>query len=146
MRPCLRRILPKSKVLFYFFFCRQKDSMQRIFIQKRFLFTVGRVCRVKLFTSGSRNSLKNEEVETEMRKWLRQQSKILVCCGFRRTGKAMGQAYQCCWRIRREINVFFFQFRISHILRYISICDLFTDPPSYFNSLGLGGSPSSASG
>jgi hypothetical protein len=41
---------------------------------------------------------------TEVRKWLRQQS-TLLCCGFRRTGKAMGQVYQCWWRICREINV-----------------------------------------
>jgi hypothetical protein len=32
--------------------------------------------------------------------------KRLLCCGFRRTGKAMGQVYQCWWRICREINVF----------------------------------------
>jgi hypothetical protein len=44
----------------------------------------------------------------EVRKWLRQQSKWLLFCGFRRTGKAMGQMYQCWWRICREINVFFF--------------------------------------
>jgi hypothetical protein len=43
----------------------------------------------------SRNSLKGEEVETEARKWLRQKSIRLLCCGFRRTGKAMGQVYQC---------------------------------------------------
>jgi hypothetical protein len=36
-------------------FCRQKDSMERIFIKKYFLFTVGNVCHVKRFTSGSRN-------------------------------------------------------------------------------------------
>jgi hypothetical protein len=35
------------------FFCGQKDSMQRIFIRKCFLFTVGSVCRVKRFTPGS---------------------------------------------------------------------------------------------
>jgi hypothetical protein len=34
------------------FFCGQKDSMQRIFIKKCFLFTVGSVCRVKRFTTG----------------------------------------------------------------------------------------------
>jgi hypothetical protein len=33
--------------------------------------------------------------------------KRLLCCGFRRTDKAMGQVYQCWWRICREINVFF---------------------------------------
>jgi hypothetical protein len=34
--------------------------------------------------------------------------KILLCCRFRRTGKAMGQVrvYQCWWRILREMNVF----------------------------------------
>jgi hypothetical protein len=32
--------------------------------------------------------------------------KRLVCCGFRRTGKAMGHVYQCWWRICREINDF----------------------------------------
>jgi hypothetical protein len=29
----------------------------------------------------------------------------LLCCGFRRTGKATGQVYQCWWRICRETNV-----------------------------------------
>jgi histone-lysine N-methyltransferase SETMAR len=36
----------------------------------------------------------DEEVETEMRKWLRRSQKTL-CCRFRRTGKATGQVYQC---------------------------------------------------
>jgi hypothetical protein len=40
----------------------------------------------------------------------------------------MGQVYQC-WCICREINVFF---RLeSHVLSLITICDLFTDSPSY---------------
>jgi hypothetical protein len=34
------------------FFCGSKDSMQRIFIKKRFLFTVGSVCRVNLSITG----------------------------------------------------------------------------------------------
>jgi hypothetical protein len=34
------------------FFCVQKDSVQRIFINKCFLFTVGSICRVKRFTAG----------------------------------------------------------------------------------------------
>jgi hypothetical protein len=55
--------------------------------------------------------------------------KRLLCCGFRRTGKAMGHVYQCWRRICREINVFLFQVQISHVLRFISICDLFTDSP-----------------
>jgi hypothetical protein len=59
-------------------------------------------------------------------------AKRLSCCGFRRTGKALGQVYQCWWRICWEINVFV-QVRISHVSRFISICDLFTDSPSYMN-------------
>jgi hypothetical protein len=54
----------------------------------------------------------------------------LLCCGFRRTCKAVGQLYQCRWRIRRELNVFF-QVRISHVSRFISIFYLFTDISSY---------------
>jgi hypothetical protein len=56
--------------------------VQRIFIKKCFLSTVGSVCGVKRFTTGSRNSLKDKEVETEMRKWLRQQSKDFYAAGF----------------------------------------------------------------
>jgi hypothetical protein len=47
--------------------------------------------------------------------------KRLLWCGFRRTGKAMGQIYHCWWRICGEING----------LRFICICNLFTDPSSY---------------
>jgi hypothetical protein len=69
--------------------------MQRISIKKRSLFMVGSVCRVKLFTAGSRNCLlcgkrfaDDEDVETEVRKWLRQQSKDFCAAGFG-TGKAI---------------------------------------------------------
>jgi hypothetical protein len=34
------------------FFCEQKDSMQRIFVKKYFLFMLGSVCRVKRFITG----------------------------------------------------------------------------------------------
>jgi hypothetical protein len=51
--------------------------MQWLFINKCFLFTVESVCRVKRFTTGSRNChlggkyfADDEEVETEVRKWL----------------------------------------------------------------------------
>jgi hypothetical protein len=47
-----------------------------------FLFTVGSVCRPKRFTIGSRNSLKEEEVETEVPKWLIQQIKDFYAAGF----------------------------------------------------------------
>jgi hypothetical protein len=56
-----------------------------IFIEKFFLFMVGSVCHLKWFTTGSRNvaniSLMTKEVETEARKWLRQQSKDFYAVG-----------------------------------------------------------------
>jgi hypothetical protein len=59
-------------------FCGQKDSIQRIFVKKCFLFTVGSVCRVKRFTTGSRISLmdvrKSQMITDQVRKWLRQHS------------------------------------------------------------------------
>jgi hypothetical protein len=44
--------------------------------------------------------------------------KRLLCCGFRRNGKAMGQLYQCRWRICRGINVFFsrFEYHMFYVL------------------------------
>jgi hypothetical protein len=63
--------------------------MQRIFIKKYFLFMVGSVCCVKRFTTGSRNCrlggkhfTDDEAVETEVQKWLRQQSKDFYAMGF----------------------------------------------------------------
>jgi hypothetical protein len=112
----------------------QNDLMRRIFIKKYFLFAMGSVCRVKRFTTGSRNSLKDvrksQMLPDEVRKWLRQQSKDFCAAGF----DAMGQVYRCWWTISREIN-FFIQFRISYILRFISICDLFTDSSSYLHKI-----------
>jgi hypothetical protein len=58
------------------FFCGQKDLMQRILIKKYFLFTVG-PRDFHLFGPlknhlGGRRFADDEEVETEVRKWLRQ--------------------------------------------------------------------------
>jgi hypothetical protein len=67
-------------------FCDQKDSMQRMFIKKCFPFTVGNVCRVKRFTGGSRNSLKDagksQMMPDQFWKWPRQQSKDFYAAGF----------------------------------------------------------------
>jgi hypothetical protein len=60
--------------------------MQRIFIKKFFLLTVGSVCLVKQFHLGDKCFADDEEVETEVWKWLRRQPKDL-----RAAGKAMGQ-------------------------------------------------------
>jgi hypothetical protein len=43
---------------------------------------VGSVCRVKQFSLGGRRFADDEEVETEVRKWLRQQSKDFYSAGF----------------------------------------------------------------
>jgi hypothetical protein len=53
-----------------------------IFIKKCFLFTVGSVCRVKQFSLGGKRFVVDEEVKTEVQKWLRQQSKDLYAAGF----------------------------------------------------------------
>jgi hypothetical protein len=49
--------------------------------------------------------------------------KRLIYCGFWRTGKAMGQVLV----VDMSRNRCFFQVRISQVLRFISICDLFSD-------------------
>jgi hypothetical protein len=57
-------------------------------IHKFFLFTLGSVCRVKRFTTASTNChlgdkrFADEEVETQVRKWLRQQSNDLYAAVF----------------------------------------------------------------
>jgi hypothetical protein len=52
----------------------------------------------------------------EVQKWLRT-VKRLLCCGFQCTGKAMGQVYECWWRICREINIFSrFEYNMFYVL------------------------------
>jgi hypothetical protein len=43
---------------------------------------MGSVCRVKRFTAGGKRFAEDEEVETEVWKWLRQQSKDFYAAGF----------------------------------------------------------------
>jgi hypothetical protein len=45
--------------------------------------------------------------------------KRLLCCGFRRTGKVMGQVYHCWWRICREM--FFPGSKITRFTFYIHL-------------------------
>jgi hypothetical protein len=56
--------------------------VQNIFIEKYFLFTLGSVRRVKRFNLGGKRFSDDEEVETEVRKWLTQQSKDFYAAGF----------------------------------------------------------------
>jgi hypothetical protein len=109
----------------------KRTQMQRIFIKNYFVFTDTIACHVKRFTSGwqiFRWWWRGWNGDTEVAEKTVQ---TFLFCGFRGTIKAMRQEYQCWWRICREINVFFFMFRISHVLRFISISNIFTDSPSY---------------
>jgi hypothetical protein len=76
-------------VIWFFLGVGQKDLLQTIFIKKCFLFMVGSVCCIKWFTAGSRNChhggkcvTDDEEFETEVWKWLRQQPKDFYAVGF----------------------------------------------------------------
>jgi hypothetical protein len=56
--------------------------MRRIFIKKCFLFTVGSVCCAKRFRLVGKRFAEDEEVETEVLKLLRKQSKEFYVAGF----------------------------------------------------------------
>jgi hypothetical protein len=56
--------------------------MQKIFIKKCSLFTVGSVCRAKRFGLGGKLFADDEKIETEVLKWLRRQSKDFYAAGF----------------------------------------------------------------
>jgi hypothetical protein len=56
--------------------------MRRIFIKMCFLFTAGSVIRVKEFTACCKHFADDEEVDTEVRKWLRQQPEVFCAAGF----------------------------------------------------------------
>jgi hypothetical protein len=93
---------------------------------------VGSVCRIKLFHLGGRR-FADEEIETEVRKWLRQQSKDFHDVGsthWQSDGTDVSMLVEDMSRNKR-----FFQVRISHVLRCVSIYDLFTDSPSYIGIL-----------
>jgi hypothetical protein len=52
----------------------------------------------------------------------------LQCCGFRRTGKTLGQVYHCYWRMCREINILSrFEYRVFYVL-YQFVTYLLTFP------------------
>jgi hypothetical protein len=71
----------------------------------------------------------DKEVETEVRKWLRQQSKDFCAVGFDALVKRWGKCINIDGGyVEKQM---FFQVRTAHVLRFISICDLFTDSPSY---------------
>jgi hypothetical protein len=58
----------------------------------------------------------DEEVEMEVEA-AETTVRRLLCCGFRCTGKTTGQAYQCWWRICREIHVFYrFEYHTFNVI------------------------------
>jgi hypothetical protein len=115
----LEDILPKSSILFCFF-SWTKVSMQSIFINKYFLFTVISVCRVKRFTTRWKTYLWSrrgwnggaEVVDTTV--------KILLCCGFRSIGKIMEDK-------SRNRFFFIFEYHIFYVL-YPFVTHLLTLP------------------
>jgi hypothetical protein len=75
MATVLEGCITKEQLSVVRFFCGQRGSMIRVSIKKYFSFTVGSVCRVKRFKTGGKYFADEEQVETDVRKWLRQQSK-----------------------------------------------------------------------
>jgi hypothetical protein len=101
-------------------------------IRKEMFPVYGGKCGVKRFTSGSGNSLndvrKSQMMPDQVRKWLRQQSKDFYAADF----DALVKRRYKCIKVGGgyvEKQVFFFQVPISHVLRFMFICDLFTHSP-----------------
>jgi hypothetical protein len=59
-----------------------EDSLQRIFIMKCPVFTVRRVYRAKRFSLDGKRFVDDEEVDTEVWKWLKHRSKDFYSPGF----------------------------------------------------------------
>jgi hypothetical protein len=76
--------------------------MQRILIIKYFQLTLGSVCRVKQFSLGGKRLADGDEVETEVRKLLRQQSKHFYATSL----DVLVKQWDKCINVCREIDVF----------------------------------------
>jgi hypothetical protein len=113
-------VLSKSSI-----FYGQRDSMQRMFTNKCFLFLLGSVCHIKLFHLGGRYFAYDEEVEMEVWKWPRQQSKDFHAACF----NALVQQWTSVSMLVEDMsrNKRLFQVRISRVLCFTSIYDVFTD-------------------
>jgi hypothetical protein len=78
---------------------------------------------------GGKSFADDEEVETEIRKWLRQQSKDVYAAGF----DALVKRWDKCINVGGgyiKKYMFFPGSNITCFLRFIFVCDLFTDSPS----------------
>jgi hypothetical protein len=72
--------------------------MRKILLKKCYLFTVGSVSRVKRFHLCGKRFADDEEVETEVRNWLRKQSKDFYAAGF----EALVKQWDKCTNVARE--------------------------------------------
>jgi hypothetical protein len=114
-------------------FCRLKDLMQRIFIKKCFLFTVGSVCRVKRFTTGCLKFSwwrRGWNGGAEMAETSQKSSMLRVSTQWQSYGTSVSMLTEDMSRNK----CFFPQSSNIIILRFISIFDLCTDSPSHNDS------------
>jgi hypothetical protein len=102
---------PKSSVLLCVF-CGQKKlnakDINKVSCLRREVFLSRKAVHnlVEKFSQGRSKVADDAEADAEVAETT---VKRLLCCGFRRTGKAMGHVYQCWRRICREI-IFFLSF------------------------------------
>jgi hypothetical protein len=111
METVLESVLPDNSVLSFFFFFWAKGVIAKDIHKEMFLVYGGKCSShkavhnlVEKFSQGRSKVADDARPDAEVAETT---VKRLVCCGFQRTGKAMGQVYQCWWRICREINVYF---------------------------------------
>jgi hypothetical protein len=93
------------------FFCGQKDSMKRKCLSRKAVHNWVR---------------KSQMMPDQVRKWLRQQSEGFCSAGFDARVKRWDKFISVCGGYV-ENKCYIFPVRISHVLRFIHICDLFTD-------------------
>jgi hypothetical protein len=106
-------------------FCGQKNCVQRIVINKCSLCYGGKCLSriaiqnwVEKFSQGRSKVADDSRTGAEVAETT---VKRFVCCSFRRTSKAIGQVYQCWWRICREIKVVFPGLNITCFTSYIHL-------------------------
>jgi hypothetical protein len=91
----LKSVIPNSSVLLCFFFLCAEGLNAKDIHEEMLPIYGGKCLSRKAASIGSRSSLKDDEVETELRKWLRQQSKDFCVAGFGALVKRWGQVHEC---------------------------------------------------
>jgi hypothetical protein len=136
----LQECITKEQRSVVLYFCGQQDLRQRIFI-KKCIFPVygGKYLSCKAVYNWveklSQGRWKISDDARTCAKVAKTAAKRLLCCGFRRTGKAKGRVSMLVVDMSRNKCVF--QIRILHVLRFIYICDVFTDFFSAFSSRSI---------